>query len=337
MPRSNLHVDTVLTDFAVAYMRSSDTYIAGQALDPLPVQHQSNLFQVWSQADFGRDEAKLRAPGAPAAETEVSMSTAPYFCNVYALKGKSIDRDRDNSDDPVGYDQGITASVIDPLLLRRERLFLSTILTAANWPSSNRMSGTTAVPAYAQTFLRWDQTNSDPVATMNYAHLLARQGTNGRRANVMVVAPGVHDVLLQHTAIRGLIQYGGVLTNPAVLNGGYNASVYKVMAAIFGVEKYLVPFSSYNTALQNQTATISDVATNQVALFYAPTGAGKMTPSAVKCFSWSPYDQAKGPNQVSVKRYRAEDIESDWLESQFAVDFRITASSAGVILSSVAA
>jgi DNA ligase-1 len=35
-----------------------------------------------------------------------------------------------------------------------------------------------------------------------------------------------------------------------------------------------------------------------------------------------------------VKRYREESIESDWLESQFAVDFKVVASSAGVILSS---
>lgn len=334
MPRT-LHVDSILTDYAVAYMRDASTYIADQAVPIAPVSKQSDYYNVWSRADFARDDAKPRGPGAPAAETIASLSTDSYRAEVYALKGKSIDRERDSADDPVGYEQGVTASVIDQLLLRRERAFLARAMLTTSWDSSNRMTGDDDVTTpYASTFTSFNTAGSDPIMTMNYAHTLVRRGTNGRRADTMIVSPNVHDYLIGHSAIAPKIVYGGQLQNPAVITSDPQAAQLSVMAKIFGVQRYLVANSAYNTAIQNAAGSYSDVAADQILLMYCPLNAPPMAPTAMRAFSWSPYDQAKGPGKVTVKRYREEAIESDWLESQFAVDFKVVASSAGVILSS---
>ena len=335
MPRS-LHVDSILSDYASAFMRDESTYIASKAVPVSPVKYQSDLYNVWSRADFARDDAKPRAPGAPAAETIASVSTDSYRAEVYALKGKSIDRERDSSDDPAGYEQGVTASVLDQLLLRRERAFLARAFLTTSWDSGNRMTGDDDVAntPYAQTFTSFPTSGSDPIMTMNFAHTLVRRGTNGRRADTMIVSPDVHDYLIGHSAVSPKIVYGGALNNPAVITSENADAQLAVMARIFGVQRYLIANSAYNTALQNATGSYSDVASGQILLMYCPINAPKMSPTAMRAFSWSPYDQAQGPNKVTVKRWRDENIESDWLESQFAVDFKIVAPSAGVILSS---
>lgn len=318
MPSTNLHFDSILTEYAVGYMRNRANYIANLALPPVQVHKQSDRYHIYSRNDFSRDEAQLRAPGAEAAATNFSLSTDTYQCDVYALKAPVVWRERDASDDPAGLEQAAVDLVTDSLLLRRERLFYATAMLNTSWDSGNRLVGHASTNT-GSNFLGFGNSGADPVQTMLRAHDLVRQGTNGLKGNLIVVTPDVHRTFLTNTAIMDRIKYGGTSSSPA-------AVTESVLAQLFGVEKYLVVNTSYNSAAEGATASYGDLGTQTMLLAYVNNS--RFSPTAMRQFSWSHYDKAV--NGVSVVRYDKIENQATWIETEIAPAFEVTAGSAGV-------
>jgi hypothetical protein len=317
---ANSHFDRTLTDYAVGYMRGAAGFVANLACPPVKVDRQSDRYQIFNRNDFSRDEFKPRAPGTPAQILDARMSSDTYYCEVYAGKTQIIHRERDNSDDPAGYEQAKTALVTGGAMVKRERLFVARAHLNTSWASTNRMVGTSASAANLD-FIQFNQSGNDPVATLLRAHTLVRRGTNGRKANVLSVSPNVHDSFLTNTAILERIKYSGGPSNPALITAS-------MLASVFDVEKYLVPYSVYASNAEGVTAAYADVASGDMVLMYqAP---GKFEPTAIRQFCWSQYDAASSPERVAVRKWTDEDIESDWVETQLAPDFKVVADSAGV-------
>src|SRR5580692_7634222 len=81
----DVHVAAALTDVAVAYWQDESSYIADKVFPMVPVQHQTDVYFVWSKADFFRDEAQLRADATESAGTGVNLTTQTYSAKVWAL------------------------------------------------------------------------------------------------------------------------------------------------------------------------------------------------------------------------------------------------------------
>lgn len=318
MPSTNLHVDTILTEYAVGYMRDQSTYIANVALPPVKSDKQSNRYHIYSRNDFARDEAALRAPGAEAAATDFSLSTDTFTCSVYALKAPVTWRERDASDDPAGLEQAAVDLVSDSLLLRRERLFYATAMLNTSWDSGNRLVGHASTNT-GSNFLGFGNTGADPVQTMLRAHDLVRQGTNGRKGNTIIVTPDVHRTFLTNASIMDRIKYGGTSSSPA-------AVTESTLAQMFGVEKYLVVNTAYASNAQGATAAYSDLGTQTMLLAYINNS--RFSPTAMRQFSWSAYDKAI--SGTSVVRYDDIKTQSTWIETEIAPAFEVTAGSAAV-------
>lgn len=317
---ANSHFDRTLTDHVVGYMRRAEGFIANLAAPPVKVQRQSDRYQIFDRNDFSRDEFKPRAPGTPAQILDARMSSDTYYCDVYAGKTQIIHRERDNSDDPAGYEQAKTELVMGGAMVKRERLFVARAHLNTSWASTNRMVGTGASVANLD-FVQFNQSGADPVGTLLRAHTLIRRGTNGRKANVLSVSPNVHDAFLTSSAILERIKYTGGPTNPALITDS-------MLAQVFGVEKYLVPYSVYASNAEGVTAAYADVASGDMVLMYqAPE---KFAPTAIRQFAWSPYDEASSAERVAVRKWTDLDIESDWVETQLAPDFKVVANTAGV-------
>ena len=62
--RSDVHVDTLATNFSIAY--KNDTFIARSILPAIRVQKQTGKYAIYSKAPWFRDEAAVRGPGATA-------------------------------------------------------------------------------------------------------------------------------------------------------------------------------------------------------------------------------------------------------------------------------
>lgn len=319
---ANSHFDRTLTDAAVMFDRAPGLYVANLAAPPVPVDRQSDRYQIYSRNDFGRDEFKPRAPGASAEILDVSMSSDTYYCDVFAGKMRMPHEIRDNSDDPAAYEQARVRMLMDGAALKRDRQFLAVANLNTSWTSTNRMVGHASSNA-SLNFIQFDATGGDPIHTVTRAHSLIRQGTNGRKGTVLVVGATLHDHFLTNDAVLERISYGGSMSNPAMITE-------QILAALFGVEKYLVAGVTYATNTEGATAAYADLMTDAMVLMYQ--SADKYAPTAIRQFSWTPYDDAKGSDsRVSIQRWEAEpDQHCTNLSAEIAMDFKVVSDTAGV-------
>lgn len=315
-----VHYDQTLTDYAVAWEAKNVQFIANQAAAPNAVRRRADRYTVYSQADMGRDDMALRAPGAPTVVLTQSASTDTYYCDNYGGKVQVIWQERDNDDDLAAYEQSKVARLIRAAAIRRERLFMSTAFTNTSWASTNRMTGTASTQSGLD-FIRFGASGADPVLTVETAHDLIRQGTGGEKGNTLVMTPDVYRVLKSNAALLDRIKYTGSGSSPASVTP-------QAMAALFDVEKVLVAYANYTSSVEGATLATSNVGSNQMVLMYQSPE--KFSPTALRQFVWSPYDDAGGDSRVSVRRWDDQSIESTWLEAQICPDFKVVANAAAV-------
>ena len=83
----SLHVNTLLTDFAIAHGQKMSDYVADVACTVVDTDKQSNNYAVWSKADIFRDDMKEWADGTPASSGGQRVDTTNvYTANRWALK-----------------------------------------------------------------------------------------------------------------------------------------------------------------------------------------------------------------------------------------------------------
>ena len=69
-------------------------------------------------------------------------------------------------------------------------------------------------------------------------------------------------------------------------------------------------------------------------MYHAPTGLSLDTPTAGATFSWTGFTGAT-QSGIRIRRYRDEDIQSDWVEAEMAFDHKVTAAELGQRLHSL--
>src|SRR5882672_8642060 len=111
----DVHVASALTNIAVAYIQDEANYIADQVFPQVPVQHQTDVYFVWSKADFFRDEAQLRADATESAGTGVNLTTQTYQAKVWALHQDIGPQVRSNADPSVDLDVAVTKQLMQKL------------------------------------------------------------------------------------------------------------------------------------------------------------------------------------------------------------------------------
>ena len=97
---SDVHVSVPLTNISIAFRNNQNQYIADKVFPIIPVQKQSNLYRIYEKSAWFRDDARKRADTTVAAETDFTMSTAPYYCDVWALRQFIGDQTLANHDEP---------------------------------------------------------------------------------------------------------------------------------------------------------------------------------------------------------------------------------------------
>lgn len=307
----DVHIDQPLTNIAVAYMQSESNFIASRVFPVVPVLKQTDKFWKYTKGDWFRVDAKERAPGTESAGGGFELTTDDYLCKRYGMHKDVDDDTRANADQPINVDRDATEYVTRQLMLKREKLWAAKYFTTAVWGS----------PDFVPTTL-WDSTGSDPVGDIDTQGDAIEQLT-GYRPNVLVVGPAVHTVLKNHADVLDRIKYTqrGIVTE-------------ELLAAIFGVEKYLVARAVENTAAEGQNATMARMFGKHCLLAYAAPTPGIMQPSAGYTFAWTGLLGA-GATGIRIKRFRIDEIESDRVEGDLAFDMKVVGSDLGKFFNGV--
>jgi hypothetical protein len=326
---SDVHVAAALTNIAVAYLQDESAYIADKVFPLVPVQHQTDVYYVWSKADFFRDEAQLRADATESAGTGVNLTTQTYNAKVWALHQDIGTQIRANADPAVDIDVASTRQLMQKLLIRRDRIFMSTYMANSVWGTS--VTGTSAagggVPGTSTPVFWDDDANSDPFTDLYVAQTTILQNT-GYMPNTLVLAWPVFQALRKHPLVVDRIKY----TTPT-FTGTINEAL---LAQAFGIDRVVVSKAVYNSAAEGAAASMAFVAGLNALLCYSAPSAGLMNPSAGYTFAWSSFT---GMNSLGV---RTVQIPMNWLgvgtirnECEMAFDMERVSTDLGYYFNSI--
>jgi hypothetical protein len=321
--QSDLHVNVPLTNVSIAYMQSSDAYIADKVFPKVPVKKQSDLYWKYSKSDWRRTDAARRAPSTESKGVGWNMDTDQYFAHVYAVHKDIDDQLRSNADSNFNLDRDATEFITNQLLLKRD----------LDWNASYFAPGVWAKDLAGGTdFTKWSDAGSDPIGDVAEWILDFRRLT-GFAPNKMVLGAEVMKALKQHPDIIDRIKYTqkGIVTEDLI-------------ATLFNVAELYTSYATVATGPQIDDARSQDAAatfdfisnSKSILLAYAPAGPSLMTPSAGYTFTWTGYlgGNAEG---VKVKRFRMESIASDRVESEMTYDMKVVAKDLGTFAKDVVA
>lgn len=331
----DVHVAAALTQIAVAYFQSDDNYVADKVFPMVPVQHQTDVYYVWQKADFFRDEAQLRADATESAGTGVNLITQTYSAKVWALHQDVGPQVRANQDPAVDIDATSTRQLMQKMMIRRDRFFMTKYMTTGVWNTAGGgdATGTTAAAGGSPgtfTPTQWDDdANSDPFTDIAFAQTTILQNT-GFMPNIMLISWNVFQALRKHPLVIDRIKY----TNPAFAGTVTPA----LLAQAFDVGRIVVSKAVYNTAGENLTASMSFVAGKNALLLYSPDSPGLMIPASGYTFGWQGFT---GLNSLGI---RVAQIPMNWLglgtirnEAEMAFDMQVVGADLGFFWSGITA
>jgi hypothetical protein len=327
--QSDLHVNVPLTNISIAYMQSSDAYIADKVFPSVPVQKQSDLYWKYNKAEWRRTDVEKRAPSTESPGTGWSVNTDSYFAHVYAVHKDIDDQLRANADSNFSLDRDATNFVTNQLLMKRDIDWVNKYFKSGVWGTDREGVASSATGAQ---FLQWDNAGSTPIEDVTSQIIEFRELT-GFAPNTLVIGPYVLQALRNHPELLDRIKYTerGIVTEDLI-------------ASLLGVERILVSYATQantpqfqNPATTEANATYSFIADGKSALLaYSPKSPSVMQPAAGYTFTWNGYlgGNAKG---IRIKNFRMEHINSDRIEAEMTYDMKVIAPDMGVFWGSAVA
>jgi hypothetical protein len=291
----DVHVSSALTDVSVAYMQDSANYIADKVFPIVPVNHQADKYFIFSKSDFFRDEAQKRADATESAGGGFNLSTDTYSADVWAFHKDIGDQVRGNADPAIDIETSTTEFVTQRLMIRRDRLFVSTYMNTGIWGTD--ITGVAATPTAGQTIQWNDDTNSDPITDVQNGktQLLL---TTGQEATTFTIAYPVFAALIKHPLIVDRIKYTSMPTAKNVTAA--------LLAEMFDLDEVIVSKAVFNSGIEGGTDSFSFIMGKDALLCHKAPSPGLMIPSAGYIFGWRGYT---GLNDIGVRT-------SSWYEQK---------------------
>jgi len=310
--------DQLLTNVAIAFIQSADKFVARNVFPTVPVRLAAGSYKVYPKGSFLRDQVAPRPRGGRVPVIGHDLDEAQYACVEEGLSTFIDDRDRANSVQPINLENSKTRLLTSQHLIHLDRLWARRYMVAGVWDTE--LAGVAAAPGAGE-FLQFDQSASDPVGLIDELMDTFEKQSGGFRPNRMVVGKAVHRALKNHADI--LDRYKHV--QPGIITE-------QMLAAVFGVEKYLVPGAVYNSAAEGLADDIQyAIGENDVLLLYAASSASIEEPSAGYTFAWDGL-MPQGGLEAAVMRWRDDPAHSDWFEVRMATDVKVVATELGIFL-----
>jgi len=333
--RGDVHVNKPLTNISIAFMQSTDAFVAAKVFPNIPVSKKSDVFFTYDRGEFNRDEMKERAPGTESAGSGYDIATDNYFARTRALHKDISDEVRDNADNPINLDREATLYLAGKAMIKREVTWNAAFFQSGDpgdtWTFDADGNATASGAAFDPTdaannqLLFWNQAASTPIEDVRLLKRFVLEST-GFMPNTLTLARGVFDVLIDHPDIVGRLDRGQT-TGPAL-------ATRESLAALFEVDEILVMDAIQNTAKEGQPAVHSFIGGKHALLSYKPSAPGILTPSAGYTFSWTGRVGASNEGML-IKRFRIEKEESDRVEITMSYDQKLTSKDLGAFFGDI--
>lgn len=306
--RSQVHVDAILTNMSIAYMNEQDNFVASKVFPTVNVQKQSDKFFTYSQADFYRDQAQVRAGGTESAGSGYGLSTDTYSSSVWALHKDVDDQVAANSDAPLDPYQDATRFLAHQMMIRQERDWASNYFTTSVW-------GTDSTPSTL-----WDASGSSPIDDIQTGINTVLSNT-GYLPNTLVLSYAAYKTLRNHADFVDRYKYTSA-----------DSITPELIGKVLDLPRVMVMKGVYNSAVEGASASYGQIGDKDALLCYVAPNAGLMTASAGYNFVWNGVGGGLGTS-TAVSRFRMDWLRADRIEIESAWDFKVVSSALGYFFS----
>lgn len=307
----DLHVDRLLSNISIGYRPKG--LIVDQIAPIVPVERQSNLYQIWDKGDSLRVPDTVRAPKTAANKIEWNTSSDAYFARGFGLGHEIALEDLGNVDVPINLFKRATEGIFDGLGLDWERRVAATLTNTAN-------VGSSSVPT------AWtDKINGAPVDDIHVA-IDAVHATTGLDPNTGIFGRATFRALSKHPQILELIFPHGT--------GGKFATAAQ-LAELFQLDKVLIGNTIQNTGGVEGADAFSNIWGGHATLLHVAQTPSILTPTYMYSFRWNP---TGFPAPMTVERTLKNGAGSRklWaLEAGYHQDEKIIAAELGFIIADV--
>lgn len=309
-----VHVDKMLTNFATGYVNGEP--IGLSLLPPVNVAKQSDKYWKFGREEWRPEYNDVRAPGTEAHEIAGrTLSTDTYFCEEKSLEVAVTDEELANADSPLDARRDATMHVVGQLQMAQEARMATLLSTAGTYASGN-----TSAAGY-----HWhDYTNSDPIADVR----AMREVIFGKihlEPNVLMIPRPAFIALLDHPDLVDRVKYIKDTTG--------RQSMQAVMAALFEVDRIIVPTMSYTNTHEGATASYTLTWPTAAILAYVNPNPSMRSQSFGYTFFW-PYSEAGGA-RTPVERWYEVKRKAEVIRASMRYDYKVTNNEAAYLLTAV--
>lgn len=296
------------------------TFIAGSIFSPFPVMAERGSYGVIPIAALKSRAQVRREPKSGYNRSDWTFQDTTYRCRVFGHEELRDDNEASVYGDFFDYETMLAMRGRDILLREQEIRARDAIHNTTTFPQS----GNTGLAVTNE----WDDaSNAVPVDDIQ----AGREGIRaqcGLLPNVLQIAWTTWFDLWRCNQVVDRIKY--TVTPEVPLPG--NAAARGALAAFLGLDEILVADQWYNSAIEGQTETVSEVWTNEYAfLFYRnPQTRDLQGPTLGRMFH---YDANGG--LLDVLMWRDERVESDVYRVKQCVQEKVEFSACGFLFSNI--
>ena len=309
--KTDVHVDTALTNLSVQYKPELSGLIAEQAVRVLNVAKESDKYFIWDRPTAFRVPTDLRADGAEANEVDHALTTASYACDEYALKTHVTDRQKDNADSILKLRENKMRHVQNLELIAQEQRVATLLTTQGNYASGNY----TTLSGVGQ----WNNASfSGSIEETIDTYKEAIRQKIGMYPNTVIIPAAVAQVVKRDASIRELIKY---TQSDLLVNGDLPPTMWNM--------KVLIPKGISTTSMIGASSVVmGDIWGKDVILTYVPPEGSIDTPAHAYIL------RAKN---FMVRSWREESRNTEWIEVSVIQDEVVTSNISGALIQDVIA
>ena len=311
--QGDLHINKPLSNIAINYRPVAA--IAPDIAPVVSVLKKSDSYYIFEIADTFRVHDDLRAPEREAKLITRSASSDTFLCKGRALKTPISYEDMANADAAQMFAsrQAGAEFVMDRLYLNWDYRVGSQVMSTSNVGSSSTVAS------------QWNVgTGNDPIGNIDTAIENVRLVT-GYKPNSLLFGEAAWKSFSRNSNVIDLI-FGDSAVGAARV-----PTMNNVRALFDGMERVNVGAGVYNSAGENQTASLTEIYPDSVLAYYAPMRPDIRKPSFMYSFQWP---IIKGYNwQVRTFDTPKKDMEE--VQVGYYQDEKITASVLGFLITNV--
>ena len=310
IPNEQLHIDQHLSQIAINFRPVG--FFADKIAPIVTVQHQSDLYKVYDQAELWRIDDTVRSPGTEANIYTISVGSDSYLAKNRALKTQVTIEDRANADANFIRDieEGKVIATTDKIMLDWDRRVALQVNNVSN-------VGTSSAVASAWT----DNANSDPLGDIELV-LDQIEDSTGYRPNRAVFGGNSWRELKRNNTFTDK-------TNKTGFSGAGPRVTENQVKELLELEEVIVARAFFNNAEEGQPLDLQRVFTDNVLVYYAPATASVDVPSFMYSFRWA----KNGLPNMNVERHPFDSkLKVDELEVGYYQDEKITGASFGGLI-----